>query len=271
MKPSRIALALCLALLGSLASAATATDRDCTLDTGETGTGFLNTTSVSSSGGGNTATACAAPGSPTVVKKVVSAVEAPEWHWVVTYSITVTNGTENQVSYSLTDTPGFASGMKITSASVAHQRTAADGSSVGSTTSVSGWTGVAPHSSLADGVTLPAGNTDTYYVTIGAVIDQNINTTLLACSSAGAGHGFFNAAAMTSGDDVTQVSACAPGAAHGVGGVTTSKPAPSPSPSHGTEPLATTGSNVRLVGVVGVLLVAVGGLMVVGTVRRRNH
>ena len=185
--------------------------------------------------------------------------------------VTVTNGTENQVSYSLTDTPGFAAGMTITSASVVHQRTAADGSSVGSTTSVSGWTGVAPHDSLADGVTLPAGNTDIYYVTIGAVIDENVNTTVLACSPAGAGHGFFNAAAMTSGNDVTQVSACAAGAAHGVGGVTTTKPAP---PSHGASPqppLATTGSNVWLVGAVGLLLVAVGGLLVVSGVRRRHH
>ena len=74
--------------------------------------------------------------------------------------------------------------------------------------------------------------------------------------------------------DVSRVSVCAAGAAHGVGGVTTSKPAPpspSPSPSHGTEPLATMGSNVVLVGTVGALLVAIGALLVLGGRRRRHH
>jgi hypothetical protein len=253
--------------------AATTTDRDCTLDTGETGTGFLNTATLNSSGGSNTGTACAAPGSPTVVKNVISAVESPQWHWVITYGVTVTNGTQNQVSYSLTDTPGFASGMDISSAAVTQQRTGADGANVGAATSVAGWTGVAPHAALASGMTLPAGDTDTYVVTVHAVVDEQIDTSLLTCSTDGAGHGFFNAATMTSGDDVSRVSACAAGAAHGVGGVTTSKPAPpspSPSPSHGTEPLATTGSNVVLVGAVGALLVAIGGLLVLGGVRRRH-
>jgi uncharacterized surface anchored protein len=257
-----------------VSTAATTTDRDCTLDTGETGTGFLNTATLSSSGGGNTGTACAAPGSPTVVKKVISAVEGPQWHWVITYAVIVTNGTQNQVSYSLTDTPAFASGMAISSASVTQQRTGADGANVGAATSVAGWTGGAPHAVLGSDVTLPAGNKDTYTVTVTADIDQHIDTALLACSADGAGHGFFNAATMTSGDDVSRVSACAAGAAHGVGGVSTSKPptpSPSPSPSHGTKPLASTGSNVVLVGAVGALLIAIGALMVLGTLRRRHH
>jgi hypothetical protein len=185
---------------------ATAADRTCAA-----GGGFLNTAQVSLPGSSSVleAVACADPGSPTITKNVVSVVagHAPG-QWVVTYDVTVTNGTNAQLSYSLHDPLGFPAGVTITSTSASGVHSALDGSGATAPQVIPGWTGTGTGTVLATNQTIAPQSKDTYTIVVGATVPASVSPDSLACSAAGAGHGFFNSATLTSGVDRFNAEAC---------------------------------------------------------------
>ena len=250
----------------TVATTATDTARDCTVATDEEGTGFLNAAILTLGSQGSTSTACAAPGDPIVTKKVVSVTaRSAENDWTVVYAVTVANATATDSTYSLTDDPGFATGTEITSTSASWLRSALDGSAPGATTDVTGWTGQAPDDVLATARLLPAGSMDTYTVTVDVTAPSELDQDLLACSAAGGGHGYFNAAAMTVGGDTFPASACAPITVSGAEGEHITVPPI----NHG--PLAYTGIAAWQLIWLGLGLLIGGVLLLVLIGRRRPH
>jgi hypothetical protein len=143
-------------LTATVGTTASATDRDCTVLTSEEGTGFLNAAILTLGAQGSTSTACASPYVPIVAKKVVSVTaRSTPGDWTVVYAVTVSNATSRDVTYALTDDPGFAFGTEITGATAPWLRSALDGSAPSASTDVPGWTGVAPDDVLATARPLP--------------------------------------------------------------------------------------------------------------------
>jgi hypothetical protein len=213
------------------------------------------------------ASACADPGSPTVTKSVVSITPgAASGQWVVTYAVTVANGSTSQLSYSLTDPLGFPAGVTVTSTSASRVTSALDGSGASAPQAIPGWTGTGSGTTLATNQTLAASSKDTYTLVVGATVTSSVAADALACSAAGPGHGYFNSATTTSGGDRFGAQACA--------GITPTPPS-STSP-HAT--LAATGPTgvLPLTGLilshyllVAALLLGVGTTLVVASRRRR--
>ena len=91
---------------------------------GESGTGFLNSSTITSAAGGNTSTACDSPVSPTIDKTAGTPVRdlvGGVWDgsWDVPYTITVTNpSTLAGLYYSLDDAPALAATLGFGSATV---------------------------------------------------------------------------------------------------------------------------------------------------------
>ena len=183
--------------VAAVAAGVTGTDAaDCALVAPETGTGFLNRASLTVGGSTTVETACAEPVVPTLDKSFVSATQNPDASWNVTFSILVANAAKlGDTSYSLTDVPGFASGVTITGRDVT-----VDGAPLA-------WDGVAP---LATDVALPAGESDTYVLVFTVTVDAGMTPALRDCAAAGAGYGFFNAATLTSGADTLTDDDCGP-------------------------------------------------------------
>jgi len=247
---------------------ASADDRNCAA-----GGGFLNHAAITFPPAGTasldpTASACADPGSPTVTKTVVSvAPGAPAGHWTVTYAVTVTNGTDTQLSYSLNDPLGFPAGVTVTSSSASKVTSALDGSGASAPQAVPGWTGSGAGTALATNQTLAAMSKDTYTLVVGVTVSSSVSAGALGCSAAGGGpgHGFFNAATMTSGGDTFNAQACA--------NITPTPPAPTPEPPPArlasTGPLPFTGMILSHYLLVAALLLGAGTTLVVGSRRRR--
>lgn len=181
----------------------TTTARDCTLDTGETGTGFLNGATISTGSSSSTSTACAGPVSPTITKKVVSVVPGTPGNWVVSYDVTVADPSSTTgLVYTLIDALGYPSQITITSATVS-------GKDSGGTSipTEAAWNGQSA-AVVVSGRALAAGGLDTFRVVVGTTVPPAV-TSDLNCSSAGAGHGYFNQAVARSGDDSFSAEACA--------------------------------------------------------------
>jgi hypothetical protein len=214
-----------------------------------------------------TASACADPGSPTVTKSVVSMTPgAASGQWVITYAVTVANGSTSQVSYSLTDPLGFPTGVIVTSTSASRVTSALDGSEASAPQSVPGWTGTGSGTTLATNQTLAASSKDTYTLVVGATVTSSVAGDALACSAAGPGHGYFNSVTMTSGEDQFGARACA--------GIAPTVP-PSTSP-HATLAATVPTGVLPLTGLilshyllVAALLLGVGTTLVVASRRRR--
>jgi hypothetical protein len=253
-------------------AAATADDRLCA-----SGGGFRNTGTAGLPSHPDTNvsdTACADPASPTVTKRVVSVVAgASPGQFTVTYALTVANSsTTSQVSYSLNDELGFPAGVTITSTSASRVHSALDGSGATAPQPVSGWTGSGSGTQLASNMTLAAQSMDTYTLVVGVTVTSSVATDALMCnSSAGAGHGYFNSATMTSGSDQFTAEACAD--------ITpvTAPPAPSPpppaavTPSAPAAPLAFTGFLLSHFLIAAALLLALGTALIVISRRRRTR
>ena len=206
------------------------------------------------------ATACAEPVSPTVTKTVASVTPGTaQGTFVVAYDVTVSNpSTTTGVSYDLTDTPAFPAQVTISQPTASVVRSNLDGSGAGASTAIDGWVSGGP---LATGTALPAGMKDTYRVSVLVTVPAGIPTTVLECSGSTSEHGFFNAARMTSGEDVYDVNACAP----------IPPPAPPTTPTTPTTPpLPNTGFDVGGIGMVALLLFGAGALLLVLTSRRRR-
>ena len=129
------------------------------------------------------------------------------------------------------------------------------------------------HGDWLSGQLLAAQSKDTYTVVVHATVTSALDTALAPCAAAGAGHGYFNAAVLTSGSDRFDAQACAP--------ITPlSGPAPSPTPpsapsnptsanTPGTLPF--TGLALRREVLFGVALCAIGTAFVLVSRRRRSR
>jgi hypothetical protein len=247
---------------------ATASDRDCS-----EGGGFRSRAGVAlpaATTADPEVEACADPGSPTITKKVVSVVAgATAGQWVITYDITVANGTGIQLSYSQNDQLGYPSGITITSTSAGRVHSALNGSGTTATQPIPGWTGTVAGITLATNQQIPAQSKDTYTVVVGATVPSGLADAALACSTAGPGHGYFNAATLTSGSDRASAQACA--------SITpTPSPAPAPTPAPTTPappppsgPLPVTGLILKHFVVTALALLG-GGIALVGLSRRNR-
>ena len=182
-------------------SESTITDRDCASDDQETGTGFLNTTTVSSLGGSSDSSACSAPVSPTLDKTFVSAAQhlvAGIWDgsWDVTYTIGVDNPSATTgLIYALSDTPGFPAAVTINGGTVV----GSDG-----TNPITVLNPTVPGTgtfAIVDGRSLPAGGTDTYTIVLNATVPADFDPALSECTENAPGHGFYNSSDATSGED----------------------------------------------------------------------
>jgi hypothetical protein len=175
------------------------------------------------------AEACADPASPTITKKVVSvAAGATTGQWIVTYDVTVTNGSLTQLSYSLHDQLGFPAGVTITSTAGSQVRSALDGSGASAPKDITGWTGTGSGTALASDQPIAPQSKHAYSVGVGVTIPASLPAEVLACSAAGTGHGYFNSAALASGMDRFNAEACA--------AVTATPPAPVAPPPPVTPP-----------------------------------
>uniref|UniRef100_UPI0023F322BC DUF7933 domain-containing protein n=2 Tax=Desertimonas flava TaxID=2064846 RepID=UPI0023F322BC len=103
------------------ADAVTFANSDCSLTTGETGTGLLNSSSVGVNGATSSDTDCRPiPGSPTVAKSVTSGPTAVGGGvYEVVYTLAVSNASSTAGTYDLADTLRFGSPVTVTSATVA--------------------------------------------------------------------------------------------------------------------------------------------------------
>jgi len=256
---------------------ATPDDRRCA-----TGGGFLNRARVALS---TTATAgaapralaaaaCAEPASPTVTKRVASVVAgSTPGQWVVTYEVSAVNGTGTQVSYSLDDPLGFPAGVTVTSTSASWVHSALDGSAPTASEPVPGWTGTGSGTPLVSGQLLAAQSKDTYTIVVHATVTSGLAPDAAACAAAGPGHGYFNAAVLTSGSDRFDAQACAP---------ITPLPGPAPSPTPPSSPsdpsTPTTSGTLPFTGLAlkhevlfGAALCAIGTALVLVSRRRRTR
>jgi uncharacterized repeat protein (TIGR01451 family) len=211
----------------TVTTTATVDDRTCT--PGENG-GFANTADVAlhSAGAGPELTpqlrsartralaaaatdpthaeACSEPVSPVLTKTPVSVVaNADGKSWDVTYKVSVADPSSTTgLVYSLSDTPLFDSSITVNSAKVT---ASSDG-----TSSIPGiintWDGTTL--SIVNARALAAGGTDTYTIVVNATTPAVVPPSVGDCSDSGAGHGFYNLATATSGDDTFTADACQP-------------------------------------------------------------
>jgi hypothetical protein len=261
---------------------ATSDDRSCS-----TQGGFTNTANVSVSGpassrlaraaagsdpaGGQESTACADPASPTITKKVVSVVAGSSpGQSTITYEVTVSNGSHTQLTYSLHDPLGFPVGVTITSTSASRVHSALDGSAATAPEPIPGWTGTGSGAVLATNRALPPQSKDTYTLVVGATVTANLPADAAACSAAGAGHGYFNSATVTSGSDQFRADACAPITPLPAPGSPAAEPPPA-APSAPSGPLPFTGLVATWYGIAALALLGTGALLLVVARRGRRR
>ncbi|UOE42629.1 prealbumin-like fold domain-containing protein [Agromyces larvae] len=138
---------------------------------------------------------------PLVAKTVASAVPESGDTWVVTYSLTVTNPTIQNLTYDLADGLGFPEGVEVLSASATND----------AGVDTSGWDGT-PGAELARGVPIvgaPTGSATvhTYTITVRARIGSSFSLDDRTCTAEGGG--FFNGASMTHNGIPYPAEACA--------------------------------------------------------------
>lgn len=171
---------------------------DCTLGAGESGTGFLNAAVLTAAGTAGEKTACATPATPEFDKSFTAAVQNSNGSWNVSYVLTATNTSSSPLHYSLSDAPGFASGITISGRTVTL-------SSVTPTVSIP-WNGTAP---IVTDRPLAANSHESFTVVFTVAVLPGLTRTELDCADpATAGHGFFNAATLTSGAESVTDTAC---------------------------------------------------------------
>jgi hypothetical protein len=130
---------------------------DCSLDSGESGTGTRNTAKVTSNGVVKSATACAAFADVSVTKTVPSGWPKANGDatFTVVYEIDVENSGAESTTYDLTEELLPGEGISVVSAT---------------TTANPGWNG-ADDEQIASDVTIGAGERDTYLLTVVYVVN----------------------------------------------------------------------------------------------------
>ena len=189
----------------------TEADRDCDLEPGEEGTGFLNTATLTSRENTDDAEACTSPMSPTIDKTFESAEQhlgaGGIWDgtWDVTYTVTVDNASEDtDLRYSLSDTPGFPAGVTINGGTVTGE------DNVGNPITVLNPAFTTVPVEIVAARPLLAAGADTYTVVVNATVPSDLDPGLQDCSDQGSGFGFFNASTVTSGADEITDDDCGP-------------------------------------------------------------
>jgi uncharacterized repeat protein (TIGR01451 family) len=174
----------------------------------------------------NAATLSVTKGTPTITNTSGSTYTAA-------YTVTVANTGTATGKYTLTDTPGFPSGVTLSNMTVTTSTGALytsspcalnNGSATNGTTTCIPTNNTATQIS-ASSVSLPKNSSDTYTVTITFTTSSSVPASSLTCSSNGiAGSGAFNAATVTSGSNSTSAYGC--GTLPGTTAIVATKSAP---------------------------------------------
>ncbi|MGI9821675.1 hypothetical protein [Agromyces sp. Marseille-Q5079] len=148
-------------------------------------------------------TDCDEPGTSFAEKQVAGEpVYNGDGTFDVSYEITVSNASDKDQYYDLSDTPAFPAGTTFTAEAF---DPAGD--------PVVGWTGVAPDAVLADGRLLPAGTeggptVEVWTITATVKVDTITNIDDAKCVEDTSGHGFYNGGEFTTGTITTPISDC---------------------------------------------------------------
>ncbi len=161
---------------------------DCVLVDDETGTGFLNSATMTSAGIDSTVEACESPTEPNITKDNATADQQDDASWNVSYTLTVDNSEGFSTFYDLVDDPGFPTGVTINNWSVVAGLNTPE-------VNPAPW----PNATIVVGQAIAANSVHTYTVTFNVDVDVTISSTVLECVADGgeAGNGFFNEARLT--------------------------------------------------------------------------
>ncbi|MFV0428614.1 MAG: beta strand repeat-containing protein [Arachnia sp.] len=195
-------------LTASVAGAATASARDCTLDSGEAGTGLLNGASLDHGGDVVTSSACLAAPMPTYLtsKRVVAGPQqTADGNWQLSYLINVGNSGGGPGSYQLSDALAFGEGAEVISATATNL-------TPGTVSTNAAWNGADTTAITTGQVPLPAGAVHTYQVDVEVDTSRVTSATAADCTldSGETGTGLRNAATLTPANaDAVSAEACA--------------------------------------------------------------
>ncbi len=191
-------------------TATTPSAANCDLETGETGTGFLNAATVSQQGAEDeTDTACGEPAAVSITKAVVGTPTVnADGTTTVNYDITVTNAGPGNAEYDLDDSLHFGAGITVKSAT-------ATNTAPGNISTNTGWNGTST-SLIAENVVSEGSSdgtpvTHVYRVTVIATVPPAQASAAADCTlDAGeTGTGLLNTATLTSDRGTGAASACA--------------------------------------------------------------
>jgi methionine-rich copper-binding protein CopC len=183
----------------------TAQQSDCDLQSGESGTGFLNGTTMSSEGESFSDTACVPTPRLSIDKSMPSApIANGDGTYTVTYDVTVANSGGAAASYDLSDALQLGTGATVSSATVAN-------TSPGTIATLAAWNGAAS-TAVVTGQPIAANTTHVYRVTIVVAVPTTMTSTASDCTLEGSetGTGFRNSATLTSNGQTQSDVECAP-------------------------------------------------------------
>lgn len=241
---------------------------DCVLDPQETGTGLRNESTLSWAGLTQVRDACRELPHITVEKAVSSGPTAlGNGQHQVSYTITVTNDGVGAGAYTLTDQLAFGENVSVLSGALVN-------TAPGNVAINAGWNGRAD-TVVAMGVPLATGEVHTYEVTVVVTVATTTNSAVTDCTleSGESGTGLLNNVTVNQNGTVRTDLACAE--------VQPPPPGPGPDPTPPppttvpptppiTGEIPATGGNSTLLTGVALALVALGGLTVLVTRRRRR-
>ena len=173
----------------------------CTGEDGTSGGGFLNAATILAHGVEDTDRDCGQPTHQTFAKVFEAATEQDDGSWAVTYTLVVDNTAhESRTYYDLSDEPHFAEGVTILDQRVMDVSDPAAPAAVP-------WDG---ESAIVETVAIEGGDVHRYEVTFDVEVADDAPQDGLTCDPVGAGHGYFNTAALVSGNDTLADEACGP-------------------------------------------------------------
>ncbi|MFN8018737.1 MAG: SdrD B-like domain-containing protein [Acidimicrobiales bacterium] len=188
----------------TIGTTTTVTQADCTIDSGEHGTGFLNHATLTVNGQQSQDDACGTVDPVIELHKslVGSPTQNADGSWKVTYDIDVSN-TVAPNTYDLSDTLQFGAGITVDDASVTN-------TAPGSITPDAAWDGTS-HTTIVSGQAIGAGATHTYRVVVDATVATTATTTATDCTvgTGENGSGFLNGAHLTTDAQTLDDQACA--------------------------------------------------------------
>lgn len=185
-----------LTVTATPSAATTGAATDCSLDAGETGTGFRATATTIGTGGTSRATACA-PIPRLTLREVRTGTPKPngDGTYTVVYRIDVENSGPAAVTYDLAHALHYGKGLSVESASSPNTTT---------------WNGTTS-TVLASNVDISSGGRHTYVTTVRASVDSQAAAAATDCTTEGGetGTGFSGTATLTGNGQAQQLDACA--------------------------------------------------------------